>query len=60
MLFPKSKICLSYEIKDIAKINRDLIDQYDFMILEQSDLKKLDDNVSGMFHKHSFSWRDVK
>lgn len=49
MLFPKSKICLSYEIKDIAKINRDLIDQYDFMILEQSDLKKLDDNLVECF-----------
>lgn len=49
MVFPKSKICLSYEIKDKTKINKDLIEQYDFMILEQSDLKKLDNNVVECF-----------
>lgn len=44
-LFPESKICLSYEIENEKVINKELINQYDFMILEQNDLKKLEDKV---------------
>ena len=44
-LFPESKICLSHEIQDKKIINKELINQYDFIILEQDDLKKLDDKV---------------
>ena len=44
-LFPESKICLSYEIQDKKIINKELINQYDFIILEQDDLKKLDDKT---------------
>ena len=44
-LFPESKICLSHEIQDKKIINKELINQYDFIILEQDDLKKLDDKM---------------
>ena len=44
-IFPKSKICLSHEIENKTVINKELINQYDFMILEQDDLKKLEDKV---------------
>tara|TARA_B100000242_G_scaffold131034_1_gene92724 strand:+ start:2720 stop:4048 length:1329 start_codon:yes stop_codon:yes gene_type:complete len=44
-LFPESKICLSYEIENEKVINKELINKYDFMILEQNDLKKLEDKV---------------
>ena len=44
-LFPKSKICLSHEIQDHKVINQELIDKYDFMILEQNDLVKVEENV---------------
>ena len=39
-LFPESKICLSHEIQDKKIINKELINQYDFIILEQDDIKK--------------------
>jgi hypothetical protein len=44
-LYPKSKICLSHEIKDIKVINKEMINQFDFIILEQDDLKKIDDEI---------------
>ena len=43
--FPKSKICLSHEIQDKERIDKDLINQYDFVILEQDDLKKLENKT---------------
>ena len=45
-LFPKSKICLSHEIQDHKVINQELIDKYDFIILEQNDLEKIEENLS--------------
>jgi len=44
-LFPKSNICLSHEIENDKIIDKELINNYDFMILEQDDLKRLDDNI---------------
>ena len=36
---------MSHEILDKKIINKELINQYDFIILEQDDLKKLDDKM---------------
>ena len=44
-LFPKSRICLSHEIQDQELIDKELINKYDFVILEQNDLKKLDNKI---------------
>lgn len=44
-LFPKSRICLSHEIQDQELIDKELINKYDFIILEQDDLKKLDNKM---------------
>lgn len=44
-LFPNSKICLSHEIQNQKIIDRDFISQFDFLILDQDDVQKLDNKL---------------
>ena len=44
-LFPNSKICLSHEIQNQKIIDKGFLNQFDFLILDQNDLQKLDDKL---------------
>ena len=43
--FPNAKICLSHELNQVDKIDEKTIKNYDFLILNQKDVKKIEKNI---------------
>lgn len=44
-VFPNSKICLGSEIDENTKIDKNFLENYDFVILDQTDILKIDNKL---------------